>query len=87
MLFRSYARSTGRREVEWSVGAELARGTTRVQFPPAPEPGEWGDLAAASAAIEGLEDLAAGWAVDDWEPPRLQLRVEPADLSDGEGPP
>lgn len=46
-----------RREITWSVGAELARGATDLRYPPAPEPG-------------------------DWEPPRLKLKLKPANLAD-----
>lgn len=41
VAYERYARRPGRREITWSVGAELARGTTRVTFPPAPEPQDW----------------------------------------------
>jgi hypothetical protein len=34
----------GRREITWSVGAELARRATLVTFPPAPEPQDWEPL-------------------------------------------
>jgi hypothetical protein len=30
-----------RREITWSVGAELAKRATRVTFPPPPEPQDW----------------------------------------------
>lgn len=30
-----------RREITWSVGAELAKRATDLRFPPAPEPGDW----------------------------------------------
>lgn len=33
--------SAKRREVQWSFGAELAKGATAVRFPPAPEPQDW----------------------------------------------
>ncbi len=33
--------TAGRREITWSVGAELARGATDLKFPPAPEPEYW----------------------------------------------
>lgn len=40
----------GRQEIQWSVGAELAKGATSVAFPPAPEPMAW----------EEFDDGAAG---------------------------
>lgn len=54
-----YARTSGRREIQWSVGAVLARGATGVTFPPAPPAEAW-----------------------DWEPPRIELRLKPADLDE-----
>lgn len=36
-----YARTSGRREINWSVGALLAQGTTSVAFPPAPPAKDW----------------------------------------------
>jgi hypothetical protein len=50
-----------RREITWSVGAELARGATHVTFPSAPPAQDW-----------------------DWESPRLDLHIKPADLDDDE---
>jgi hypothetical protein len=36
-----YARTSGRREIDWSVGALLAQGATSVTFPPAPPAEDW----------------------------------------------
>lgn len=36
-----YARTSGRREIQWSVGALLAQGATNVTFPTAPPAEEW----------------------------------------------
>lgn len=46
-----------RREIQWSVGAELARGASSVTFPQAREP-------------------------EDWEPPRFEFKLKPADFDD-----
>lgn len=40
----------GKREVQWSVGAELAKGVTHLKFPPAPEPQTWDELDAPRAS-------------------------------------
>jgi len=44
-----------RRESQWFVGTELARGATNLRSPSSPP-------------------------VEDWEPPRYELQVRPADL-------
>lgn len=49
--------TAGRREISWSVGAELAKRATSLQFPPAPP-------------------------AEDWEPPRVELKLRHADLFD-----
>jgi hypothetical protein len=87
-----------RREITWSVGAELARGASTVMFPVPPEAGDWLtdpvhahritlppalDAEAEHEGREALEQLAA----IEWEPPRVELPLEPADLSDEPSPP
>lgn len=46
------------RGIAWSVGAELARGTTRVVFPPAPEPLPWDHLDVLSPRLGALDYAA-----------------------------
>lgn len=85
--------TVGRREIQWSVGAELAELTKggTLTYPPAPEPLPWDhpdvlnprlhgqlDEPARREGRAGLDHLAAM----QWEPPRLELRIKPADLDD-----
>lgn len=72
--------ATGRREVQWSVGAELAKGAMHLKFPPAPEPQTWDELDDLLNRI--TPENRHPPQLDDWEPPRVELPLKPADLDD-----
>lgn len=72
--------ATGRREVQWSFGAELAKGATKLKFPPAPEPQAWDELEDLVNHI--TSESRDTPKLDDWEPPRVELLLKPADLED-----